>query len=219
MSYSLRKSERDIPIVTTGVCIFCAVIFLQLQFAHTWEDRARWGYYPENAVYTGKYWVLVTSAFVHRNPLHLIFNLYWLWALGGAFERTFGALRWILFVFAAAFVSSGLQLLSGNMGIGFSGAGYAFFGFAWVTKGRYPEFARLMDKRTIQLFIGWGILCFAITESGVFNFGNYAHRAAPFSEPPLADLPPFQRPEFPPRSPRLFWRPCRSYLSPGIRAR
>jgi len=175
MSYLPQRNKSDIPILTAATCIICALIFIQLQFAHTWADRARWGFYPENAIYQGQYWSLITSAFVHLEPLHLLFNLYWTWLIGGVFEKTFGPLRWLLFVIGTAFISSGLQLLSGQQGIGLSGVGYAFFGFAWVGKVRYAAFLSVVDNRTVRLFVGWGLLCFLFTETGVINIGNYAH--------------------------------------------
>lgn len=175
MSYSVQRTPKDIPILTTGVCILCAVIFLQMQSANTYSESLRWGLYPETAIYGGAFWALITSAFVHIEPLHLLFNLYWLWILGGAFERAFGALRWIAFVLVAAFVSSGLQLFSGSSGIGLSGVGYALFGFGWIARSRYAEFAQIIDKRTAQTFLGWGILCFIMTEAHQWNIANYAH--------------------------------------------
>jgi GlpG protein len=69
---------------------------------------ARWGYVSEERIYEGAHWGLLTNAVVHIQPLHLIFNLYWLWILGGAFERTFGPVRMLLFVICSAVVSSGL---------------------------------------------------------------------------------------------------------------
>src|SRR5437764_13609180 len=51
----------------------------------------------------GEPWRLLTSALPHVNALHLLFNLYWLWAFGTAVEESFGQLRAaaILFFFAA----------------------------------------------------------------------------------------------------------------------
>jgi GlpG protein len=107
--------------------------------------------------------------------MHLVFNLSWLWALGGAFERTFGSLRWLLFVLLSAFVSSGIQLLSGSDGIGMSGVIYALFGFGWLVRTRYPEFARSLPPNTVQWFLGWGVLCIFLTYANILNVGNFAH--------------------------------------------
>lgn len=137
---------------------------------------ARWGYFSGHAIYQGASWGVLTDVFVHFEPLHLIFNLYWLWILGGAFERTFGPLRMLLFVLVSAYVSSALQLYAGY-GVGLSGVGYALFGFGWVSCKRYPEFARTMNQRTIQMFVLWGIACVYMTYAHIMAIGNLAHLA------------------------------------------
>lgn len=111
---------------------------------------------------------------MHIEPIHLLFNLYWFWILGRAFERTFGSVRLLLFILLSAGVSSGLQLFEGS-GIGLSGVGYALFGFGWVGRTRYPEFARIVTQRTISLFVIWGVACIYLTYTGVMNIGNVAH--------------------------------------------
>jgi rhomboid protease GluP len=44
---------------------------------------------------TGEYWRLLTSLFLHYGPVHLLFNIYALYILGPALERSIGALRFI----------------------------------------------------------------------------------------------------------------------------
>jgi membrane associated rhomboid family serine protease len=162
--------------VTASACLWCAVVFLgvNLQSALGTAALARWGYVPSEMIYRAAFWGLITDAFVHFEPLHLLFNLYWLWIIGGAFEQRFGPIRLLLFMLTAAFVSSGIQLYDG-MGVGLSGIGYALFGFAWIGRKRFPEFARVITDRTVQMFIGWGILCVVATYAHVMNIGNVAH--------------------------------------------
>lgn len=171
------KSSR-LPILTAAACLACVVIFLAINMqgsSASWDDVRRWGMYSDGDIFRGAYWALITTAFVHVQPLHLIFNLYWLWHLGGAFERHFGPIRWLAFVLAAAWVSSGIQLYSGTGGIGMSGVGYALFGFGWMARARIPEFARLVNDKTVLTFIGWGILCIVTTYLGIMNIANLAH--------------------------------------------
>lgn len=134
----------------------------------------RWGFIDDERIYNGSFWGLITNAFVHIEPIHLIFNLYWFWIFGKAFERTFGSIRLLLFILVAAAITSGLQLFEGS-GIGLSGVGYALFGFGWVGRTRYPEFARVVTQRTISLFVIWGIACIFLTYAHVMNIGNVAH--------------------------------------------
>ncbi|MFI5386207.1 MAG: rhomboid family intramembrane serine protease [Fimbriimonadales bacterium] len=160
--------------MTASTCMWCAVAFLGVNIQHGPALQARWGLVSEERLYDGSVWGLVTNAFVHVDPLHLLFNLYWVWILGGAFERTFGLVRTLLFILVSAFVSSGLQIYTG-LGIGLSGVGYALFGFGWVGRKRYPEFARTVTPITIQMFVLWGILCIFLTNAHMMNVGNVAH--------------------------------------------
>ncbi len=54
-------------------------------------------------VANGEYWRLVSSAFMHFGLLHIAFNMYALYLLGGVLERYVGSLR-----FAALYAVSGL---------------------------------------------------------------------------------------------------------------
>ena len=78
----------------------------------------------------GEYWRIITSGFLHANPLHLILNMVVLWFLGQAIEPVFGHVK-----FAAIYVAS---LLTGSFGalllspdaftVGASGAVYGLMG-------------------------------------------------------------------------------------------
>lgn len=141
----------------------------------SWESVERWGQLSPDRIWGGAYWGLLTSVFVHADIVHLAFNVYWLWLLAGAFERTVGGLRWIAFFLVAAWISSGLQLLSGAPGIGMSGVVYALVGLGWAGRQKVGELGRLVDERTVRLFLGWGLLCFLVTVFGVMSIGNAAH--------------------------------------------
>ncbi|WP_227625007.1 rhomboid family intramembrane serine protease [Fimbriimonas ginsengisoli] len=163
--------------MSAASCVLCGIIFVALNANSSggWAATARWGLLPESAIYKGAYWALISSAFVHVQLLHLLFNLSWLWSLGGALERTIGPWRWLLFLLTSAFVSSGLQLALGGMGIGMSGVIYAMFGFAWATRRRFPEMAMMATKGNVQIFVGWGVLCIFLTYTHLMNIGNGAH--------------------------------------------
>ncbi len=173
------KHGQPFPIVTFTAITWCVAVFagVNLQADMGWPVLARWGYLPDFAVYHGSYWALITTAFVHVAPLHLFFNMYWLWIIGGAFERTLGSVALFIFMMTSAFVSSGLQFATGDLGIGMSGVGYALFGFAWISRGRYPEFARIATQSTVQTFIFWFFLCIVATYGHLMNIANMAHLA------------------------------------------
>ena len=137
---------------------------------------------------TGQLWRLVTPIFIHRDPLHLLFNLTWLVSLGAAVERRFGAWRTLAFVLAAAAASNvaefymdlewGSPVLGlfrfgpGNpMGGGMSGVVYALFGLVWV-RSRGGDAAFFLPPNTVLLMVGWLLLC---VTGQLGPIGNVAH--------------------------------------------
>lgn len=156
----------------------CVLIFLGAQAignVDSWEPYEKIGYYSPDRIWEGAYWGLITSALVHLDFLHLAMNLYWLWTFGHAFERAYGPARWLIFFVTAAWVSSGIQMLTGDPGLGASGVGYALFGFGWVARNYRDEFREVVDDGVVRLFVGWFFLCVAGTLFGVMQIGNGAH--------------------------------------------
>ncbi len=142
------------------------------------EPLSRWGYAPGADVWRGHVWGLFTSSFLHEEPIHLCLNVYWLWVLGSRLEQAIGSLRWLALLLASSLVSSACELAgSGEMGIGFSGVAYAFFGFMWVAWTRFPRFDEVLTRNTIVLFIAWLFVCIWLTVQGILNVGNFAHFA------------------------------------------
>lgn len=127
-------------------------------------------------VRSGAVWGLLTSAFVHLEPLHLAFNLMWARHFGRLFEPHLGRGRYLAFVAVAAIVGAGWQLLlTGSTGIGFSGVVYAFFGYTWARRRAHPTFEAFLPSSTIQMFLGWLLLCIVLTVTKIWNVGNAAH--------------------------------------------
>lgn len=172
-----RGRDGFLPMVTICACLWATVVFLGVNAQEKLGTAAlaRWGYITETAMYHGAFYGLLTDAFVHYEILHILFNLYWLWIFGKAFERNIGSFALLVFIVVTAFVSSGVQLLTAGMGIGLSGVGYALFGFCWMTRSRYPEFARIVDQRTIGLFLIWFVVCVVTTYTGIMRIANVAH--------------------------------------------
>jgi membrane associated rhomboid family serine protease len=76
------------------------------------------------AIADGEWWRLVTGGFLHAGLLHLGFNMYLLWILGGALERYAGPWRMLAIYFSALlWGSAGAVLLSPDSHtVGASGA-------------------------------------------------------------------------------------------------
>lgn len=163
----------------TGLaCAACIVIFagLSCQKEFSWEAASRWGYLPASEIWYGKHWGLISSAFVHREIWHAVFNLYWLWVLGSTLELSIGPIQWLAFFLTSAFITSAIQLgMTGDMGFGASGVLYAFFGFMYTARDRYPQFASVVDRKTAITMFVWLLLCIVATAIGIWQVGNVAH--------------------------------------------
>jgi rhomboid protease GluP len=74
------------------IIICCAIFFLpSLGFVST---EYIWGNFMKvnSAINSGEKWRLFTSVFLHADFFHLLFNMYSLFILGGAFMQVFGYL-------------------------------------------------------------------------------------------------------------------------------
>ena len=173
------RSALPTPFLTWLAIAASALIFLGINFGpdpRTELALNRLGYVSADRLWSGAYWGLITSVFVHMDFVHFIFNVYWLYQLGSRLEQAIGHISWLLFFLSAAVVSSALQLTMGSStGIGASGVAYAIFGFMWVTRSKFPRFREILDDRTIGLFVIWLVGCMAVTALGIWSIGNVAH--------------------------------------------
>ena len=127
-------------------------------------------------IWAGHVYGLVTSAFVHVDPLHLFFNMYMLYLLGGLLERKRGSLFFVVFVVCTAAATSAAQLIASTTdGIGFSGVGYAMFGLLWAARRYDASLGQVVDNRMAGVLIGWAILCLVFTYTDIMSVANTAH--------------------------------------------
>ena len=170
----------QVPLLTMLLCAACTVVSLG-SFAAQWSHGAilprfdGLGAEDQEQIWGGHLWSLFTTVFLHANVLHLLFNMIWLYQLGGMVERTLNTLAYVLFLVAATVVSSCAELFFGSSGIGASGVVYALFGLMWAGRGRHPEWGAYAHDRNLRLFIGWGIFCFVATQLHIMPIGNAAH--------------------------------------------
>ncbi len=132
----------------------------------------------ENAeIRRGQFWRFGTSVLPHLDILHLAFNVYWLWVLGTTVERVYGHFRTALLILLFAIGSNSLDFAFAQGGVGLSGVGYGLFGLLYVLSQHDARFKDSLDKRTVNLFIGWFFFCILTTATHVFKVANVAHGA------------------------------------------
>ena len=123
---------------------------------------------------SGHIWRVITPIFLHFGFMHVIFNLYWLYFLGGGMEGRLGSFKFGLFIlFTAALSNVGQYLVEGSPSFGgMSGVNYALFGYIWIRGGRDPSFGLQLDQSTITILLIWFAICFT---GLIGNIANTAH--------------------------------------------
>lgn len=130
-------------------------------------------------------WRLLTSALVHGGQLqgdnwllglgHVGFNCYWLWVLGTQVERRLGHLATLGLFALFALAGSALEYAMTGPAVGLSGVVYGLVGMLAVLGRRSPRWRAILDKRTLQFFGFWFVLCIAMTLTGAMSIANFAH--------------------------------------------
>lgn len=104
--------------VATGVLVAVNVLVFVAEMAQGvglrglgGSDLAQDGAIVGPPIADGEWWRLVTGGFLHANLIHLGFNMYLLWILGGALERYAGPWRMLAIYFSAILWASAGALL------------------------------------------------------------------------------------------------------------
>jgi len=96
------------------------------------------------SVFDGQqYWRMVTAMFLHDGILHLGFNMWALWVIGGFLEAAVGRLKFAILYFVSGVAGSTLVLIAAppnSLVVGASGAVFGVFGalavHAFLNRGR-----------------------------------------------------------------------------------
>jgi membrane associated rhomboid family serine protease len=116
---------RHFPVVTAGLIAACVLVY-GLQVLVGPEAWLAFALRPRHIAEGRDLYTLVTDLFLHAGPLHLFFNMYFLYVLGDNVEDALGRLPYLLFYFGCGLLANMAQVL-GNLGsdvpvVGASGA-------------------------------------------------------------------------------------------------
>jgi membrane associated rhomboid family serine protease len=149
------------PVATMGLIVINVLVFLLERGGqgNTWVFRE--GALTGIGVHDGQWWRVGTSVFLHANVLHILFNMYALYLLGGAFERYVGTWRFLaVYVVSGISGSAGALLLTNEFTatVGASGAIFGLMGAMLLLERRgVPLVGPLLPVLAINLVISFSV--------------------------------------------------------------
>ncbi len=151
------------PVVIPLMIALCALVQLAMLGQSMINGEAWagfWIYFNPQRVYEGRYWTLLTAAFVHVHLLHLAFCMFLLWALGARLELVFGRQAVFAFIFFGAILTAGAQFaLISWSGMGMLPVVFGLYGWMLPLRRRVPLFRHFLAPRmiaflTVSLIVG-----------------------------------------------------------------
>lgn len=152
-------ANRKLPQVTVGLIAVSLILALLtrlgaanqmlIPFLLNWAE-----------LFDGQVWRLITPIFLHFGLLHLIFNMLWLWELGGAVEFRLGWPRLVMIVVIAGVLSNLAQLAwAGPWFGGMSGVVYALLGYVWMQSRFNPWLGLVVAPPVVAMMLAWFLIC------------------------------------------------------------
>ncbi|MFT5520013.1 MAG: GlpG protein [Enterobacterales bacterium] len=108
---------------------------------------------------SGEYWRLLTPIFLHFMTIHILFNMMWLWDLGGSIERIQSPKFLLFFVVTVGILSNLFQYYSSGYSAfgGMSGVVYGLLGYTWM-RSLKADSGYSLPKSIIAFMLGWLVL-------------------------------------------------------------
>jgi membrane associated rhomboid family serine protease len=96
------------------------------------------GFVSGDAVAAGEWWRILTSAFLHVNLLHILFNMWALYLFGPLLEQLYGRIEYLAIYLLCAAGGSVLTILAApeQQAVGASGAIFGLLGLAFAVSRR-----------------------------------------------------------------------------------
>lgn len=114
--------------------------------------------FPE--IRAGEVWRLVTPIFLHGGMLHLVFNMLWLYQLGGQIEAHESSRYFAVMVIVLAIIcNTGQYVVSGPLFVGMSGVVYGLLGYIWMMTQFQAATLYMLSQQTVMFMLMWLGLC------------------------------------------------------------
>ena len=160
----------------TWLCIFVSVAATLLSYMPALTPLTYKLYFSEllgrsfPEIRAGQVWRLVTPIFLHGGMLHLVFNMLWLYQLGGQIEAQESRRYFAVMVLVLAIIcNTGQYVVSGPLFIGMSGVVYGLLGYIWMMTRFQMATLYVLSQQTVLFMLMWLGLCLAHVIPNVAN--------------------------------------------------
>lgn len=173
-----EKKKNKLPIVTVGliavnVIMYIITAFLSGSILYSNDNVLVYLGAKENSlIASGQYYRLITAMFLHGGLVHLVLNMYSLFAIGPLVEKVYGKAKYLAIYFVGGIVSSIFSYkFSQGVSIGASGAIFALLGATLIFAMKMREkigkgmVTSILSVIGVNIFIGLTIP----------NIDNFAH--------------------------------------------
>jgi len=170
--FSVKAMGATLALVALNIILYLFTAFASKSLDIGIEVLIRYGAKVNELIMAGEVYRLLTSAFLHGDLTHILFNMYALFALGKLVEEAMGTARFLIVYFISA-LGGGLMsfFFTPNVSVGASGAIFgllgavlvlALLGKSGVNRRMFPRILLLLG---INLFSGF-------SSSTIDNFGH-----------------------------------------------
>jgi membrane associated rhomboid family serine protease len=184
------QRRESMPMLATqalfgiNVAVFVGMLLSGASFmTPSSESLLNWGANYGPYTLSGDWWRLLTSCFVHIGIIHIGFNMWCLWSLGGLAERLYGRITFIC-IYLLCGISGSLGSLwwhsTPAMSAGASGAIFGIAG-AVIASIKLGEFSSgAMEQgvmKSLMAFVGYNVV-FGLFFGGIDNACHFGGLAA-----------------------------------------
>lgn len=173
LSFSLLRQSGWLTRIVAGLTL---LVYIALQINHEVVlDTLKISLYFSAPLPYDQPWRFMTPVLMHFTLLHLVFNIFWWWYLGGRIERSLG-ISWLLALLLFCGIAANVvqYLFNGPNFGGLSGVVYGLLGFCWIYS----------LNRSTPLYLPPGLIIFMLlwlvvgyTDMLWVNVANEAHLA------------------------------------------
>ncbi|OLN33568.1 rhomboid family intramembrane serine protease [Desulfosporosinus metallidurans] len=170
-----QVGKHFVPFLTYTLLGINLIVFLLMTLAGGSTNQSvliAFGAKVNTLIQAGQIWRFLTSAFIHIGIMHLVFNLYALWALGPLTEESFGHRRFlIIYILSALGGSIASFLFTTALSAGASGAIFGLLGALLYFSYKRPYLWKsgLGMNLIVVIFVNFG---FGLLQPGIDNFAH-----------------------------------------------